>query len=112
MKTAKQFAETAASCATWNGGTPPAVLLERILGNIKRIKSLVRVSPAERAEALSIAWNAYAKVLKRVDPELDESWGCAIRIGTSYSTPLDIINDEQLSSLVMYGETDYYEAEA
>ena len=109
MKTAKQFADTAASCATWNGGVPPAVLLERILGNIKRIKTLVRVSPAERAEALAIAWNAYAKVLKRVDPELDESWGCAVRIGTSYSTPLDII-DGDLASLVMYGEADDDEA--
>lgn len=106
MKSAKQFAETAVSYATWQSVVPPALLLERILGNIERIQKLGRVKPADRADALAMAWGAYAKVLKRVNPELDESWGGAKQLGSSYQQALDIIDDDQLASLVMYGEAD------
>lgn len=108
MKSAKQFAETAASYATKLGmkGKPPAVLLNLILGNIERITALGRVTPSDRAQALFIAWDAYAKVLKHVNTDFDESWGGATRIGTSFSASLDIIEDENLASLVMYGAAD------
>ena len=108
MKTAMQFAQTAKSYATKKGtmGKPSNEVLGQILGNIERITMLGRVSDAERGEALDVAWDAYAKVLSSIDSMQDESWGGAKRIGSAYASGLDIIDDEQLASVLMYGESD------
>lgn len=108
MKRAIDFALTAADYASRKKTqtTPQQVLLDRVLNNIERIEALRTATPDDKAKALAIAWDAYAKILKTIDPMEDESWGNAKEIGTAFSPALHIIDDEQLASLIMYGEAD------
>ena len=80
--------------------------MDRILQNIERITKLARVTDAERREALQVSWDAYAKVLATVKTDSDESWGNAARIGTSFKSGLDMVDDQDLYDLITSGHAD------
>jgi len=107
MRNAMGFARTAMNRARPAAfGQPQQERLDLIMDCADRIRMLGTCTDTERQAALDIVWDAYARVLAQVDPELDESWGGAVRIDGLYTSPFPTMEDDTYALLALYGEAD------
>ena len=107
MRNAMGFAQTARTYARpASAARPLQDRLALIMDCADRIRMLGTCTDTERQAALDIVWDAYARVLAQVDPELDESWGGAVRIDGLYTSPFPTMEDDTYALLALYGEAD------
>jgi len=104
MKTALEFAKTATHYASSNH--PPNHALNKIMDQVSRIELLKNATPKMKEQALEICWDAYAKVLAKLNSAEDESWGNAKNRDGKYIPDLEIVDNNDFAELVA-GESEH-----